>query len=109
MADPKTFASSHYAHSQVCFTPRWFLTHPALEFQSTALIDYKLFAQTLMRQRQADMDLGSRFLRYAHSTKASPPQHFYNRMWQQLTHFHCYFAPLHYRLEAPRGFPSRLL
>ena len=76
-ADLKAFASSHYAPSQVCFTLRWPLPHPAVEFQSTVLTDYKLFAQTLMLHRRWDMELGSRFLRYAQHREASLLQHFY--------------------------------
>ena len=61
-ADLKNFASSHYVHSRICSTPHWSFPHPASEFPSTAITDYKLLAQTLIRHRRWDMELGSRFL-----------------------------------------------
>ena len=93
MADLKIFASSHKMHSQVCFTPRWSLPHPALEFQSTVLTDYKNFAQTLMQHWRWDMEFGSRFLRCAQYMEASLLQHFYNRMLQCYRNLHTSIAP----------------
>ena len=76
--------------------------HPALEFQSTALTDYKLFAQALMRRRRWDMELRSRFLRYAQHTEASLLQHFYNRMQQSYSNLRTSIATSRRRVIAWR-------
>ena len=92
-ADLKTFASLHYVHSQVCFTPTCAPPppHHALKFPATAIADYKQFAHTLMRRLRRDMELGSRFLQYAHrSHHPAAILQSHVAMLQQFTNLHCH-------------------
>ena len=93
-ADLKVFASSHYPQPQICNAPHWSPTHPACEFQSTALADYKLCAHALMRHRRCDMELGSCFVRYAHYTEATLLQQFCQRVRQIYGDLHTSIATL---------------
>ena len=68
------------------------LPHPASEYQSTALREFKHFAQTLMRHRRWDMELGSRFLQYDQCTEASLLRHFHKRVRQCYTNLHTSIA-----------------
>ena len=108
-ADLQTFASLHYVHSQVCFTPTWSLPHHALKFPSTAIADYRQFAQTLMRHRRWDMELGSRFLQYAQYTEATLLQQFYNRMWRCYSNSRTSIATSRRRIIAWRRHGTLLL
>ena len=97
-ADLRSFASSHYKHPQICFTPRCSLPHRASEFQSAALTEYTQLAQTLVRRWRWNMELGNRFLQYAQHTEASLLQHFYKRIQQCYTRLRTSIATMRRRI-----------
>ena len=104
-ADLQSFTSSHYAHSQVCFTPPCFRApvYCAHGVQTVCLNPHATPANrngvrdSLPLVCSLHRSLSCAAFLQAHAT-----------VWYKPTHFHCYFASPHHRLEAPGDFPPCL-